>query len=149
MRIITVNLPESYIRAIKSLVGKNGIYPSRSELIRVATREFLISELKAAKSFEKFQDELNKFPQKIEEIKEPPEEPKEEFEVDIDEILGLYSQIEEKKEEPMASEIEYKTEFQKNFQRIPTMIPPISERSGKVVDLGKQISIDGKVFNVK
>lgn len=55
MRIITVNVPESYLKAIKQLVGNDGLYPSRSELIRVAVREFLISELKAESSFAKFE----------------------------------------------------------------------------------------------
>ena len=55
MRIITVNLPIQYLKAIESLVGTNGLYPSRSELIRVAVRSFLIRELDAAKSFEKYQ----------------------------------------------------------------------------------------------
>ena len=57
MRIITVNLPISYLIAIKKLTGENGLYPSRSELIRVACREFLIKELEAAKSFAKFQQQ--------------------------------------------------------------------------------------------
>ena len=52
MRIITVNLPRSYIKAIDTLVGGQGLYPSRSELIRVAVRDFLIRELEAAKSFQ-------------------------------------------------------------------------------------------------
>ena len=37
------------------MTGQNGLYPSRSELIRVAVRSFLIRELDAAKSFEKYQ----------------------------------------------------------------------------------------------
>lgn len=49
MKIVTVNVPESYIETIKKLIGENGIYPSRSELIRCAVREFLIKELKNAK----------------------------------------------------------------------------------------------------
>lgn len=53
MKICTVNIPESYITAIKKLVGENGLYPSRSELIRVAVREFLIRELKMAKNITK------------------------------------------------------------------------------------------------
>ena len=70
MRIITVNLPESYLSAIKQLIGENGFFPSRSELIRVAVREFLIKELEAAKSFEKFQQQTQfsaVYPPKIEE----------------------------------------------------------------------------------
>lgn len=40
MRIITINLPIVIIEAIKALCGdKYGLYPSRSELIRVATIE--------------------------------------------------------------------------------------------------------------
>ena len=52
MRIITVNLPRSYIKAIEGLTGITGLYPSRSELIRVAVRDFLIRELEEAKSFQ-------------------------------------------------------------------------------------------------
>ncbi|MHA1488567.1 MAG: ribbon-helix-helix domain-containing protein [Promethearchaeota archaeon] len=48
MKIVTVNVPESYIEAISKLVGENGLYPSRSELIRCAVREFLLKELKMA-----------------------------------------------------------------------------------------------------
>lgn len=51
MKIITVNLPVSYIKAINKLVGNEALYPSRSELIRVAVRDFLIRELEAAKEF--------------------------------------------------------------------------------------------------
>jgi len=63
MKIVTVNIPESYITAIKKLVGENGLYPSRSELIRVAVREFLIRELKMAKNIMNYEapegDELD------------------------------------------------------------------------------------------
>ncbi len=54
MKIVTVNVPESYIEAIKKLVGRDGLYPSRSELIRCATREFLIKELKLAENMKKY-----------------------------------------------------------------------------------------------
>lgn len=55
MRVLTVNLPISYLNAIKKLTGENGIYHSRSELIRISVREFLIKELESGKSFAKFQ----------------------------------------------------------------------------------------------
>ncbi|MHA1647343.1 MAG: ribbon-helix-helix domain-containing protein [Promethearchaeota archaeon] len=55
MRIITVNLPVSFLKAIDALTGQTGLYPSRSELIRVAVRDFLVHELDAAKSFQKYQ----------------------------------------------------------------------------------------------
>jgi len=42
---VTVNVPESYITAINKLIGCDGLFPSRSELIRVAVREFLIKEI--------------------------------------------------------------------------------------------------------
>jgi len=51
MKIITVNLPVKDIKTIRGLVGENGLYPSRSELIRVAIRDFLIKELHVAKNF--------------------------------------------------------------------------------------------------
>jgi len=50
MKIVTVNVPESYIDAIKKLVGENGLYPSRSELIRCAVRDFLLKELTLARN---------------------------------------------------------------------------------------------------
>jgi len=55
MKIVTVNVPESYIEAIKKLVGRDGLYPSRSELIRVAVREFLLKELKLAENMAKYE----------------------------------------------------------------------------------------------
>ena len=54
MKIVTVNVPESYIEAIKKLVGQDGLYPSRSELIRCAVREFLLKELKLANNMAKY-----------------------------------------------------------------------------------------------
>ncbi len=45
MKIITINLPEKYLDAIQILNDK-GIYPSRSEAIRVALADFLPHELK-------------------------------------------------------------------------------------------------------
>jgi len=45
MKIVTVNVPESYISAINKLVGNEHLFPSRSELIRAAVREFIINEL--------------------------------------------------------------------------------------------------------
>lgn len=53
MKIITVNLPISYLKLIDGLVGETALYPSRSELIRVAVRDFLIRELETAKTFSK------------------------------------------------------------------------------------------------
>jgi metal-responsive CopG/Arc/MetJ family transcriptional regulator len=54
MRIITVNLPVTYLKAIDGLIGEHALYPSRSELIRCACRDFLIRELEAAKTFTPF-----------------------------------------------------------------------------------------------
>ena len=45
MKIITINLPERYLSAIQTL-NDFGIYPSRSEAIRIALRDFLNDELK-------------------------------------------------------------------------------------------------------
>jgi hypothetical protein len=59
VKIITVNLPEQYIKAIDGLVGEKHVYPSRSELIRVAVREFLIKELEAVKSFTMMAQKIN------------------------------------------------------------------------------------------
>jgi Arc/MetJ-type ribon-helix-helix transcriptional regulator len=43
------------LKAIDVLCGDARIYPSRSELIRVAVREFLCKELEAANAFTSFQ----------------------------------------------------------------------------------------------
>ncbi len=56
MKIVTVNVPESYLESIKRLIGENGLYPSRSELIRVAVREFLIKELRMANEMIKYKE---------------------------------------------------------------------------------------------
>ncbi len=56
MKIVTVNVPESYIGAINKLIGENGLYPSRSELIRCAVRDFLLKELKMANNMAKYNE---------------------------------------------------------------------------------------------
>jgi len=45
MKIITINLPEKYLEAIQ-ILNDMGIYPSRSEAIRIALGNFLSNELK-------------------------------------------------------------------------------------------------------
>ena len=54
MKIVTVNVPETYIDAINRLIGEDGLYPSRSELIRCAVRDFLLKELKMANNMAKY-----------------------------------------------------------------------------------------------
>ncbi|MBY9004617.1 MAG: ribbon-helix-helix protein, CopG family [Candidatus Lokiarchaeota archaeon] len=44
MKIITINLPGKYLSAIQAL-NDMGVYPSRSEAIRIALRDFLADEL--------------------------------------------------------------------------------------------------------
>ena len=56
LKIVTVNIPESYLESIERLIGDNGLYPSRSELIRVAVREFLIKELRRANEMIKYKE---------------------------------------------------------------------------------------------
>lgn len=53
---MTVNIPESYLESVAKLVGEGGFYPSRSELIRVAVRDFLIKELKRANEMIKYKE---------------------------------------------------------------------------------------------
>ncbi|MFW9899335.1 MAG: ribbon-helix-helix domain-containing protein [Candidatus Hodarchaeota archaeon] len=53
MKIITINLPEKYLSAIQ-ILNDLGIYPSRSEAIRNALRDFLKDELKM---YEELEDE--------------------------------------------------------------------------------------------
>jgi len=56
MKIVTVNIPETYLESIKRLIGGDGLYPSRSELIRCAVRDFLIKELKRANEIIKYKE---------------------------------------------------------------------------------------------
>ncbi len=56
LKIVTVNIPESYLESIERLIGENGLYPSRSELIRVAVHEFLIKELRRANEMIKYKE---------------------------------------------------------------------------------------------
>lgn len=51
MKIITINLPEKYLQAIQILMDM-GLYPSRSEAIRIALGNFLNKELKMFKELE-------------------------------------------------------------------------------------------------
>jgi Arc/MetJ-type ribon-helix-helix transcriptional regulator len=44
MKIITINLPDKFLSAIQVL-NDLGIYPSRSEAIRTALKDFLQNEL--------------------------------------------------------------------------------------------------------
>lgn len=51
MKIITINLNEAHVRALQILQDL-GLYPSRSEAIRVAIRDFLQRELGFAQKFD-------------------------------------------------------------------------------------------------
>lgn len=51
MQIITINLPEKYLAAIQ-ILNDLGVYPSRSEAIRIALRNFLDNELKMYEDLE-------------------------------------------------------------------------------------------------
>ena len=53
------------MESIKKLIGEGGLYPSRSELIRVAVRDFLIKELKIANEMIKYNEiEVEEFDDK-------------------------------------------------------------------------------------
>jgi Arc/MetJ-type ribon-helix-helix transcriptional regulator len=49
MRIITVNISEPHVAALKMLQDF-GLYPSRSEAMRVALRDFILEELGVMKN---------------------------------------------------------------------------------------------------
>jgi Arc/MetJ-type ribon-helix-helix transcriptional regulator len=63
MQIVTVNLPSIYIDAIAKLTDQ-GLYPSRSEAIRVALKDFLSNELKMVESLLEISDKDVKVSQK-------------------------------------------------------------------------------------
>ena len=41
-----MNITEDMLDDINKLIGENGLWPSRSELVRNATRDFLLKEYK-------------------------------------------------------------------------------------------------------
>jgi Arc/MetJ-type ribon-helix-helix transcriptional regulator len=49
MKVVTVNLPEKHVDLIDRLTGDDGMYPHRSEFIRMAVRRFLLKELQLAR----------------------------------------------------------------------------------------------------
>lgn len=63
MKIVTCNLPEPFISAMEKLISEYGLYPSRSELIRVAVREFLIKELKVLDKFQEYSENEENLPE--------------------------------------------------------------------------------------
>ncbi len=44
MRVVTICMPESYVEGVDKLI-KQGMYPNRSEVIRIAIRDLLVEEL--------------------------------------------------------------------------------------------------------
>ncbi len=44
MKVITINLPEPYLRDLDELVGED-LYPNRAEVIRTAVRDLLADEV--------------------------------------------------------------------------------------------------------
>ncbi|MHA1934102.1 MAG: ribbon-helix-helix domain-containing protein [Candidatus Thorarchaeota archaeon] len=44
MRVVTICMPESYVDGVDKLI-KAGMYPNRSEVIRIAIRDLLVDEL--------------------------------------------------------------------------------------------------------
>ena len=54
MKILTCNLPEPFISAMAKLIDEYKLYPSRSELVRVAVREFLIKQLEVLDNFQEY-----------------------------------------------------------------------------------------------
>lgn len=55
MKIITINLPPAYIAALQLLVDL-GIYPSRSEAVRIALRDCINDDLLLKQDLEEMDD---------------------------------------------------------------------------------------------
>jgi antitoxin ParD1/3/4 len=71
MQIITVNIPSIYLNAIAKL-QEQGLFPSRSEAIRVALRDFLKQELGMVESIL----DLNENEGKVTVVQEVKKQPK-------------------------------------------------------------------------
>lgn len=57
MKICTINLPEPFLAALEKLT-EYGLYPSRSEAIRVALRDFLSKELQIAQKLKEVHEQM-------------------------------------------------------------------------------------------
>ena len=44
MKVVTICMPESYVDGVDELI-QQGMYPNRSEVIRIAIRDLLVEEL--------------------------------------------------------------------------------------------------------
>ncbi len=51
-----------YLDLIDKLSGKDKLYPSRSELVRIAIHEYLIKELEAINQFAQYQKKAPEYP---------------------------------------------------------------------------------------
>jgi Arc/MetJ-type ribon-helix-helix transcriptional regulator len=51
MKIVTINIPDQYLDCIEVLVN-NGFFPSRSETVREALKEFLTNEAEVNKGLD-------------------------------------------------------------------------------------------------
>ena len=56
MKIVTINLPKPFLDTLEKLT-EYGLYPSRSEAIRVALRDFLSKELQIAQKFKEIHED--------------------------------------------------------------------------------------------
>jgi Arc/MetJ-type ribon-helix-helix transcriptional regulator len=52
MKIVTINIPDQYLDCIESMVNL-GFYPSRSEAVREALKQFIIHEANLSRDMEK------------------------------------------------------------------------------------------------
>jgi len=51
MKIVTINIPDQYLECLESMVNI-GFFPSRSEAVREALKQFLITEVELNKSLD-------------------------------------------------------------------------------------------------
>lgn len=62
LKVTTVNIPKIYLEAIQKLIEKEGIFPSRSEFVRVAVHDALEKYLKFKDSLIHFtKNEIEEF----------------------------------------------------------------------------------------
>lgn len=49
IKICTINVPDKFVEDMEQLTGEDGLFPSRSELIRAAVHDFLLKKIELAK----------------------------------------------------------------------------------------------------
>ena len=67
MKVISAHVEKAHLRIIDMFVGQDGLFASRSELLRFAIQKYLINKLSLIRNIEEKEDEMERIRLKCEE----------------------------------------------------------------------------------